>query len=70
MSSNEDIPSGSLPQYHISNVSIAKSLAFKPLDLQLKLNINNLFDRDYQTVLSHPMPGINFEMFVAITPKW
>lgn len=70
MSSNEDVPGGSLPQYHISNVSIAKSLAFKPLDLQLKLNVNNLFDRDYQTVLSHPMPGINFELFVAITPKW
>ncbi len=70
MSSNEDAPGGSLPTYFISNASLGKTISLHPLDLQLKLNVNNLFDRDYQTVLSHPMPGINFEFFVGITPHW
>jgi len=38
--------------------------------LQLKLNINNLFNEDYVSVLSRPMPGINFEFFIGITPKF
>lgn len=69
MSSNEDIPGGVLPKYYISNVAVSKDFQFKPMDLQLKLNINNLFNRDYQTIMSHPMPGVNYEFFVAITPR-
>lgn len=34
------------------------------------MKINNLFDEEYLSVLSRPMPGINFEIFVGITPKW
>lgn len=70
MSSNEHIPGGVLPKYYISNVAVSKDFRFKPMDLQLKLNINNLFNRDYQTIMSHPMPGINYEVFVAVTPRW
>ena len=25
---------------------------------------------EYLSVLSRPMPGINFEIFIGITPKW
>ena len=45
-------------------------LSFKPLDVQLKFAVNNLFDEDYLSVLSRPMPGINFELFIGITPKF
>ena len=68
MSSNDYSLSGSLPPYFMNNVSLEKSLSFKPLDLQLKLAINNLFNEDYLSVLSRPMPGINFEFYVSITP--
>lgn len=70
MSSNENSISGKLPPYFMSNVSLEKNFSFKPLDLQLKLAVNNLFDEDYLSVLSRPMPGINFEFFVGITPKF
>lgn len=70
MSSNDFTISGSLPKYFMNNVSLEKNLYFKVLDLQLKLAVNNLFNEDYLSVLSRPMPGINFEFFIGITPKF
>ena len=70
MSSNDYTITGHLPKYYMSNISLEKGLKFKPVDLQLKLAVNNLFNEDYLSVLSRPMPGINFEFFVGITPKF
>lgn len=70
MSSNDYTITGHLPEYFMSNISLEKGFSFRPLDLQLKLAINNLFDEDYLSVLSRPMPGINFEFFISITPKF
>lgn len=70
MSSNDYTLTGHLPEYFMSNVSLEKNLFFKPADLQLKLTVNNLFNEDYLSVLSRPMPGINFEFFIGITPKF
>ena len=70
MSSNESSLSGSLPRYYMSDLSVAKQFDTRPVDISLKLAVNNLFNADYQTILSRPMPGINFEFFVSITPKF
>lgn len=70
MSSNDMSLSGKLPEYFMSNVTLEKNVALKWADLSLKGTINNLFDEEYLSVLSRPMPGINFEIFVGITPKW
>ena len=70
MSSNDLSLTGHLPPYYMSNVTIEKGIALRWADLSLKLAVNNLFDEEYLSVLSRPMPGINFEFFVGITPKW
>ena len=70
MSSNDYTITGHLPQYFMSNISLEKNFFFKPLDVQLKLAVNNLFNEDYLSVLSRPMPGINFEFFIGLTPKF
>ncbi len=70
MSSNEHTITGYLPQYFMSNVALEKSLSWRPADVSLKLAVNNLFDEDYLSVLSRPMPGINFEFFISVTPKF
>ena len=70
MSSNDISLTGKLPEYYMSNISLEKVLSFYWADLSLKGTINNLFDEEYLSVLSRPMPGINFEIFVGITPKW
>ena len=70
MSSNDISLTGKLPEYFMSNISLEKVLSFYWADLSLKGTINNLFNEEYLSVLSRPMPGINFEIFVGITPKW
>ena len=70
MSSNDISLTGKLPEYFMSNISLEKLFSFRWADLSLKGTINNLFNEEYLSVLSRPMPGINFEFFVGITPKW
>lgn len=70
MSSNDYTLTGHLPKYFMSNISLEKGLNFRPMDIQLKLAVNNLFNEEYLSVLSRPMPGINFEFFIGITPRF
>lgn len=70
MTSNENSITGTLPPYFMNNVGLEKNLSFRPLDIQLRLAVNNLFDEDYLSVLSRPMPGINFEFYIGFTPKF
>ena len=70
MSSNDIMLTGKLPEYFMNNVSLEKGFSTRWADLTLKGSVNNLFDEEYMSVLSRPMPGINFEIFLGITPKW
>ena len=66
MTSNEPTLSGRLPAYSVSNLSLEKFFELWHLRWNAKITVNNLFNADYQTVLSRPMPGINFEAFLSI----
>ncbi len=69
MSSNDLSLTGRLPDYFMNNISLEKTLQFRPIDIQLKLAVNNLFNEEYLSVLSRPMPGINFMFSISLTPK-
>lgn len=70
MTNNDITLTGHLPPYFMSNVTLEKGFSLRWADLSLKGTVNNLFDEEYLSVLSRPMPGINFEFFIGITPKW
>ena len=70
MSSNDVSLTGKLPPYFMNNIELEKQFSLRWAELSLKGVINNLFNEEYLSVLSRPMPGINFEIFVGITPKW
>lgn len=70
MTSNDNTITGSLPTYFMNNLILEKHISTRPLDLNLKLAVNNLFNEDYVSVLSRPMPGINYEFFITLTPRW
>ena len=70
MTSNEKTVSGSVPPYFMNDISIGKKLDFRRVGLSVLLNIDNLFNERYVTVLSRPMPGINYEIYIGITPKF
>lgn len=69
MSSGDVTLTGRLPVYYMNNISVERKIILSKVDFNLKLAVNNLFNEDYVSILSHPMPGINFEFFVSITPK-
>ena len=70
MSSNDVTLTGELPKYYMNNLSLEKGFSLSWAELSIKGSVNNLFDEEYLSVLSRPMPGINFEIFIGITPKW
>ena len=70
MSSNDHTLTGYLPPYYMSNLSIEKILELRWAQISIKAAINNLFDEEYLSVLARPMPGINYEFFIGIRPKW
>ena len=70
MSSNDFTLTGKLPPYFMSNISLEKGFDFSWSEISIKGTINNLFNEEYLSVLSRPMPGINFEIFLSIRPKW
>ena len=70
MSSNDITLTGKLPEYFMSNVALEKTISCKWADFSIKGAVNNLFNEEYLSVLSRPMPGINYEIFLGITPKW
>ncbi|MDE6380234.1 MAG: TonB-dependent receptor [Muribaculaceae bacterium] len=78
MTSNASTLTGNLPAYSLSNISLEKTLRFfanrttqnvqrKTFDVKLKLAVNNIFDAEYLSVLSRPMPGTNFEAFISLS---
>ncbi|MBO5810722.1 MAG: TonB-dependent receptor [Bacteroidales bacterium] len=70
MSSNDITLTGKLPEYFMSNIALEKTISCKWADFSIKGAVNNLFNEEYLSVLSRPMPGINFEIFLGITPKF
>ena len=54
----------------MNNLSLEKGFALRWADLSLKATINNLFNEEYLSVLSRPMPRMNCEFFLSIKPKW
>ncbi len=49
-----------MPGYNLSNIFLGKSFQLKDFNLSLQIEINNLFDLDYQSIAYRPMPGRNF----------
>lgn len=70
MSSNDISLTGKLPPYFMNNLTLERKVSTQWAELSFKGAINNLFDEEYLSVLSRPMQGINFELFISITPTF
>lgn len=52
----------SVPAYRLSDVSVARDVAINKVRLRVRLEVNNLFNTYYQSVLSRPMPPRNYAL--------
>jgi len=59
-----------LGAYFMNDMSLEKRFEFRWAHLSLKGAVNNLFNEEYESVLSRPMPRMNFEFFVELKPKF
>ena len=66
MSSNAVTYTGQLKAYGIENVSLQKRFPLTHGEVKVKLTANNIFNKEYQSILSRPMPGRNYECLVII----
>jgi outer membrane cobalamin receptor len=55
-----------MPAYNLSNIIFGKNLHIKYFNLSLQIDLNNIFNLDYQSVASRPMPGINYAFTVKL----
>jgi outer membrane cobalamin receptor len=51
-----------MPGYYLSNIILGKDFYLKKIMLSLQLQINNLFNLDYQSIVKRPMPGRNYAL--------
>lgn len=61
---------GAISPYYMSDVAVEKTFSPRWGGVSVQFCVNNLLDEEYVSVLSRPMPRINFGLFVGITPKW
>lgn len=65
MTSVDPTPGSTLEPYFMSNVAVGTYFSSGPSRWDFKFTVNNIFNMRYVTVLSRPMPGINFQLQVG-----
>ena len=61
---------GRVKPYFMSDVSLEKAFSLRWADFTVKGVVNYLFNEEYESVLSRPMPRLNYELFLDIRPRW
>ena len=57
---------GRLMPYFMNDASLEKQFSFRKCGISVKGVVNNLLDNEWQTVLSRPLPGRNYEIYITI----
>ena len=52
------------------DLSLEKKWQWKRVAASIKGQVNNLLDNHYMTVLSRPMAGRNYAVYLSVTPQW
>ena len=58
----ENIKFNYMQPWYTSDLSLARKLRIKNLELRVMLEVNNLFSQDYDVILNYPMPKRNYAL--------
>ena len=61
-----DDESAWLPEYWLTNMNLSTALHVNPLRLDVRIELSNLFDRDYQVLPGYPMPGRTLKFVLGV----
>lgn len=62
--------SGRILPYFMNCISVGYTLGTRFADFSFNFKVNNLFDEEYETEMSRPMPGRNYGLSIEITPRF
>ncbi len=63
--SQANIPENYTLPWYTSDLAFSKNIEFKnATELKATLEVNNLFNQQYEVVLNYPMPGTNFKLIL------
>lgn len=66
-SSRANIPVNYVLPWYTSDFSVSRTQHWGKGDVKLTLEVNNLFNQQYEVVICYPMPGINFKVIAQYT---
>ena len=66
-SSRANIPVNYVLPWYTSDFSVSRTQHWGGGDLKLTLEVNNLFNQQYEVVICYPMTGINFKVIAQYT---
>lgn len=66
-SSRANIPANYVLPWYTSDFSVSRNQRIGTGELKVTLEVNNLFNQQYEVVASYPMPGINFRAIMQYT---
>ena len=69
-SNQADQITGRLLPYYMTDLSARKDFQFKHVGVSLRLEVNNLLNTEYVTVLSRPMAPRHYAFYLEIRPEW
>lgn len=61
----ENIYENMLPSYWLSDIVAVYNFKLKSIDLKLKFEINNIFNKQYEVIKSFPMPGRYYYLTIS-----
>lgn len=59
-----------LNSYYMNDLSLEKRFKWKQIPFSVKFSVYNLFNEEYVSVLSRPMPGRNYSFTLSVNPHW
>lgn len=63
----EESPESILNPYFLNDISASKEFSLDKAAVKLRFAVYNLFNKDYQVILSRPMPGRNYSANVTLS---
>lgn len=61
-----NIPENYSKPWYTSDLSLSRTISFRRATLRATVEVNNLFNQQYEVVQCYPMPGTNFNMKINI----
>lgn len=62
----ENIPFNYVQPWYTNDLSLMKAIHLKRASWKLSVEVNNLFNQDYEVVLNYPMPGRNYKVSAIV----